>query len=353
MRAAVYHGPFDLRVEEVPDARIEEPTDVVVRVRTASMCGSDLYLFGGEVDALVAPGHTTLGHEVCAEVVEVGSEVARVRTGDRVTFPYSVSCGTCANCRMGQTAHCLTTASAIFGYGTAFGDLGGTHAEFVRVPLADAHVEVLPDSISDEEAVFLSCNLPAALTVVDAAEIGLDDRVAVVGCGPTGLLALELARARTQREIYAIDPVQYRRDAAAARGAIPIGEHGGDVVAEVLERTGGLGVDRVIEMAGRGPALDTAIAIARPGAIVSGGGVYLERDHPTSLFDAFFKNLTLRLNGFSNTRPVLWQASQLIEHGIVEPEQLLSHEVRLEDLPAAAKRFASREPGVFKLLIRP
>lgn len=353
MRAAVYHGAKDLRVEEVPDARIVEPTDLVARTITASMCGSDLYLYGGEVDELVAPGRTTLGHEICAEVVEVGERVARFRPGDRVSFPYSVSCGTCDNCQRGQTAHCNTSGKAIYGYGTAFGDLGGSHAELVRVPLADAHLEPVPDFIDDETAVFLSCNLPAAVTVVDADDIGLDDTLALVGCGPTGLLALEIARQLTRREIYAIDPVAYRREEAAKRGAIPLGGSGEEVVAQVMEATSGAGVDRVIEMAGRGAAFDTAVAVARPGGIVSGGGVHLERDHPTSLFDAYFKNLQLRLNGFANAKTAQWRAEQLLLHGAVEPAKLLTERVSLSDLPASAARFAERQDGVLKLLIRP
>ena len=117
MRAVVYHGPHDLRVEEVPDPAIEDPRDVIVRTRTASMCGSDLYLYQGEVEEMVAPGRTTLGHEISAEVVEVGPEVTGFAVGDRVTFPYSVSCGECPTCRLGQTAHCLTSGKAIYGYG--------------------------------------------------------------------------------------------------------------------------------------------------------------------------------------------------------------------------------------------
>jgi threonine dehydrogenase-like Zn-dependent dehydrogenase len=353
MKAAVYHGARDLRVEEVPDAKVVEPTDVVIKTITASMCGSDLYLYGGEVDDMVAPGRTTLGHEICGEVVEVGKEVARFRPGDRVTFPYSVSCGTCDNCQRGQTAHCLTSGKAIYGYGVAFGDLGGSHAEAVRAPLADAHLLRVPEFIDDETAVFLSCNLPAAVTVVEAAEIGLADSVAVVGCGPTGLLALELARQATRGPIFAIDPIPYRREEAAKRGASPVEGSAEELVSQVLEATGGVGVDRVIEMAGRGPAVDIALAIARPGAVVSGGGVYLEQNHPTSLFDAFFKNLQIRLNGFANAKMAQWKAEQVLRRGIVEPARLFTERVSLEELPAAAGRFADREDGVLKVLIRP
>lgn len=351
MRAAVYHGAGDLRIEEVDDPEVREPTDLVLDVLAASMCGSDLYLYGGEVEELVAPGRTTLGHEVCGTVSAVGSAVSRFRVGDRVTFPYSVSCGTCPMCRVGQTAHCETSGKAIYGYGVAFGDLGGSHAEQVRVPLADSHLELVPPELSDEAAVFLSCNLPAAVIVVEAAAIGVGDTVAAVGCGPTGLLALELARRRTAREIFAIDPVASRRSEAARRGAIPLTPE--EAVEAIAAATSGRGVDRVLEVAGRASAFDLAVAVARPGGLISGGGVYLERDHPVSLFDLFFKNLDLHLNGFANAKTAQWQAMELLRHGVVDPEPLLSERVSLSELPTAAARFAAREDGVLKLLIRP
>jgi alcohol dehydrogenase len=356
MRAAVYHGPRTIAIEDVPDAAVQEPGDLVVRTRVASMCGSDLYLFNGEVEELVAPGHTTLGHEICGEVVEVGSSVSRFAVGDRVTFPYSVSCGRCVSCRSGQTAHCLTSGKAIYGFGTAFGDLGGSHAEYVRVPLADDHLELLPDDVPDEVAPFLSCNLPAAAIAVEAAQIGPADTVALVGCGPSGLLALDLLRRRTSATVYALDPVASRRERAEKLGAVAL-DAGPDAaeasVAAVLEGTGGVGVHKVVEFAGRGAGFDLAVALARPGGTISGGGVFLERDHPASLFDMYFKNLRLLLNGFANAKMGYWQALQLVQSGAIDPTAVISHRVRLDELPDAALRFADREPGFLKMLITP
>lgn len=353
MRAAVYHGAYDLRVEDVKDARIEQPDDVVVKTICSSMCGSDLYLYGGEAEALVVPGATVLGHEITAEVVEVGSSVGRLHVGDRVTFPYSVTCGSCFSCREGQTAHCETTAKAVYGFGPAFGDLSGSHAELVRVPMADLNLDVVPEDISDEAGLFLSCNLPAAVIAVDAAEVGPADVVAVIGCGPTGLLAVELAALRSPRTILALDRLPYRLAAAEARGATSINIDTDDVAAVVAEATGGRGVDKVIEFVGRGPAFAMAVSLARPGAIISGGGVFLEQDYPVSLYEMYLKNLQIKLNGFANAKMGQWRATRLLQSGKIDPTALLSHRITLAELPAAAAAFGHRDDGVFKLAIRP
>jgi threonine dehydrogenase-like Zn-dependent dehydrogenase len=351
MRAAVYYGPRDVKITDVADPRIEDPRDLIVRTRTASMCGSDLYLYNGEVAQMVAPGRTTLGHEICAEVVETGPGVARFSPGDRVTFPYSVSCGTCAMCRAGQTAHCETSGKAIYGYGTAFGDLGGSQAEYVRVPLADSHLEHVPAGIADDEAVLLSCNLPAAIIAVEAAGITPTDTVAVIGCGPTGLLALQIARQRTRAPILAFDRVPGRLDTARRLGAGPVHVDRDPVAETVAEATGGRGIDKVIEFAGRGDAFTLAVSITRPGGVISGGGVYLETGHPVSLFDLYFKNLQLRLNGFANARTAQWQAIGYLERGVVDPGAVVTHHVSLEEFPGAAASFADRADGFLKMVI--
>lgn len=353
MRAAVYHGPYDLRVEDVKDASVQELDDAVVKTLVSSMCGSDLYLYGGEAEPLVVPGSTVLGHEITAEVVEVGSSVGRIKVGDRVTFPYSVTCGVCFSCREGQTAHCETTGKAVYGFGPAFGDLVGSHAEYVRIPMADLNLDVIPEGIADDAGIFLSCNLPAAVIATDAAEIGPTDTVAVLGCGPSGLLAIELAALHNPRQILAFDKLSYRLAAAQARGATPVNVATDDVAAVVAEATAGRGVDKVIEFVGRGDAFAMAISIARPGAIVSGGGVFLEQDYPVSLYEMYLKNLQIKLNGFANAKMGQWRAIKLLQAGKIDPTRLLSHSVSLEELPAAAVGFGHRDDGVFKLAIRP
>jgi threonine dehydrogenase-like Zn-dependent dehydrogenase len=353
MKAAVYHEARHVRVEDVPDPSIVEPTDVIVKTRTTSICGSDLYLYLGEADALVAKGRTTIGHEIVGEVVEVGDNVARFRVGDRITVPYSVSCGTCFSCRVGQTAHCETSGKAIYGFGVAFGDLGGTQAEYVRVPLADGHAEHVPEGITDEQGLFLSCNLPAAVKAVEEAGIAPPQTVAVLGCGPTGLLALHLVLLRGPAKVLAFDKVDHRLQAAKELGAETYNVDQVDPVQAAQEATGGRGVDAVVEFVGRGPAFAAAAAMTRPGGVISGGGVFLEQDFPTSLFDLYFKNLRIHLNGFANAKTRMWEAAQLILAGTIEPSRLLSHRFKLSEAADAFRTFEAKADGVFKVLVTP
>jgi len=348
MRAVVYHGSHDLRVSTVPDATIEDPGDVIVATAATSMCGSDLYLYQGEMPDLAVIGRTILGHEIVGEVVAVGSDVTRFSSGDRVTFPFSVSCGTCPMCSLGLTGHCSTSGKAIYG----FRELAGSHAEFVRVPLADGHLRHVPDVIDDAAAVLLSCNLPAALIVVDAADVHRDDVVAVIGAGPTGLLALQLLTDRLEQPPFVLDRVPYRLDRAASLGGIPIDVET-DPVADIIgEATDGLGVDAVVEFAGRGDAFDLATSILRPGGVFSGGGVYrVETAHPTSLALLFANDLQIRLNGLANVLPEIDRAAAAVTEGIVDPDGVFSHHIGLEEIPVAAEAFSRRDDGFHKMLV--
>ncbi len=348
MRAVVYHGPHDLRIAEVPDPTIEEPGDVIVATAATSMCGSDLYLYQGEMPDLAIEGETILGHEIVGEVVTTGGDVSTLSVGDRVVVPFSVSCGSCAMCSMGLTGHCSTSGKAIYG----FRGLRGTHAEFLRVPLADGHVRAVPGGVDDAAAVLLSCNLPAAMIVVDAADVSPGDAVAVVGAGPTALLALQLLVPRLERPPLVLDRVAPRLDAAARAGGIPVDVDAADVSEVVGEATGGLGVDVVVEFAGRGDAFDLATSILRPGGVFAGGGVYrVETAHPTALGALFANDLQLRLNGLANVLPAIDAAIGLIEAGAIDPEAVFSHEIGLDGVPDAARAFSRREPGFNKMLV--
>ncbi len=348
MRAIVYHGPHDLRSANVPDPTIESPRDVIVETIATSMCGSDLYLYQGEMPDLAIPGTTILGHEIVGEVVAVGTDVERFSPGDRVTFPFSVSCGTCAMCSLGLTGHCLTTGKAIYG----FRGLAGSHGEFVRVPYADGHLRHVPTGIDDAAAVLLSCNLPSALIVVDAADVHRGDTVAVVGAGPTGLLALQLLTGRLDRPPLVLDRVPYRLDRAAALGGTPVNVDTDSVRDVIDEATGGLGLDVVVEFAGRPEAFDLATSILRPGGVFSGGGVYrVATAHPTSLALLFANDLQIRLNGLANVLPAIDRAARLITDGIVDPSAVFSHRIDLESLPSSAAAFAGRDDGFHKMLV--
>lgn len=192
MKAAVYFGPRQVRCQEVQDAALSQDHAMLVKVRMTSICGSDLHIYRGTLDGIMERGHSRLGHELSGEVVEVGRKVGRFRPGDRVTMAYSASCGECAMCRVGMTAHCLVTNKAVYGFGTAFGGLNGTQAEYLEIPYADAHALKVDDALSDEDALTLSCNLPTAVIASRLLQLEPGQTVAVVGLGPRGLLTVEL-----------------------------------------------------------------------------------------------------------------------------------------------------------------
>ena len=163
MRTAIYYGPQDIRCGEKPEPEINESHQVLVEVDATSICGSDLHVYRGALDAMLEPGHSQIGHELIAHVREVGRGVGKFKVGDRISMAYSCSCGECYMCEVGQTAHCETTQKAVYGFGVPFGDLNGTHTEALILPHADGHAIKVPDAIDDASALTLSCNLPSAI----------------------------------------------------------------------------------------------------------------------------------------------------------------------------------------------
>lgn len=162
MKAAIYFGPEDIRCTDISAPEIKHPHEILVKVKAASICGSDLHLYRGTLDAIMDNGKSQTGHELVGEVLETGNSVDRFQAGDRVTMAYSCSCGECYMCNAGQTAHCETTQKGVYGFGVPFGNLNGTHAELMTIPYADAHALKIPETVTDAAAVTLSCNLTSA-----------------------------------------------------------------------------------------------------------------------------------------------------------------------------------------------
>lgn len=292
MRAVIYHGKGDVRVESVPDPIIEQPTDAIVRITTSAICGSDLHPYHGRTGAgEVFP----IGHEFAGVVEEVGPDVRGVRRGDRVGAPFSVSCGACFYCDHRLPSQCTTTGRGIFGFGKRRGSFPGAQAEFIRVPFAGHMLQPVGDGVGDEQMIFLSDVLPAGYYAAKNGDIQPGDTVVVFGCGPVGLCAVMAAQLFGPAQVFAVDRVGYRLDMAKRFGAVPVDTRHVDPLAIILEHTSGRGADVALEAVGHESAMTTAFEALRPGGTVSSVGVYVEPTFPFPLGPSFSKGVTLRM----------------------------------------------------------
>jgi alcohol dehydrogenase len=353
MKAAVYFGPKDIKVTDIADARLENAHEVLVEVNATSLCGSDLHLYRGALDGIMEKGRSQTGHELIGTVREVGSTVGKFKAGDRISMGYSCSCGDCYMCHVGQTAHCETTNKAVYGFGVGFGDLNGTHSEALVLPYADGHAIKVPDSISDSAALTLSCNLPSAIIANQLADIQPGEKVALVGCGPTGLMCLDLISQRGAGLVVALDPLDYRLAVAASKGAETINVSAEGWKEQALVACDGRGFDKVIEVVGSPESLQTAFDIIRPGGVIAAIGVFCDDQFNLVLIDVFLRDISLHMNGFANVQPFMWEGLRLLERGVIRPEEYFSHEFSLDNIDQAYKTFYEKSDDVLKVLIRP
>ncbi len=336
MKAVVLAGVGDVRVEEVADPQLLEPTDAIVRVDAAAICGADLFPLHG-----LTPGFengTVMGHEFAGVVVETGNEVSSVRVGDRVVNTSMVADGTCPACSAGRSTQC--SGRALFGYSGVYPRLDGGQAELVRVPHADRVLAQLPDAVPDEAAVFLSDNLPTAYdAVVTRGGVGEGELVAVVGLGAVGLMAVICAVDAGAR-VLAIDGVEARRAKAEQLGADVF--EPGEAADAVAARSDGLGADVVVEAVGSPGALDAALRLARGRGTVSVVGAHFEPDFPLDNHLMFERELTLRfsIGDSAGHRPRLLE---LISTGRLDPASVVSHRVPLSEAADAYRMFDARE----------
>lgn len=329
MKALVYHGPGDKRWEEVPDAQVVEPTDVVVQVDTTTICGTDLHILLGDVPA-VTPGRI-LGHEAVGHVVEVGAAVQAFRPGDRVLVPAISSCGTCTYCRAQLPSHC----QRLGGIGWVFGHLvDGTQAEYVRVPFGDSSLVAAPPELTDEQLVFLADIFPTGFEMgVKNGGVKPGDVVAVIGVGPVGLAAVATAQLYGPSKVIAIGRSQPRIDTALQLGATHgFSTNDPDWRDQVMAETDGLGVDVSIEAVGVPDTLADAFAVVRPGGRVANAGVH-GRSFTLPIHDLWIQNLTFTTGLVNGTSvPVLLR---MIEAGRLHPEQMGTHRFALDDMLSA------------------
>ena len=335
MKAVVLRGPGDVGIDSVPDPAIHEETDAIVRVRATAICGADLFPFHG-----LTPGFengTVLGHEFAGEVVEAGPAVSTIGKGQRVVNTSMISDGTCAYCRAGQVTQC--EGRSLFGYSGVYPRLDGGQAELVRVPQADRALLPLPNEVSDEQAVFLADILPTGYASVVRGGVTVGDTVAVVGCGPVGLMAV-LCAVGTAGRVIAIDGIPARRELAAAFGAEPVAPEDAD--AAVRAATEGLGADVVIEAAGSPGGLDAALRLARGRGTISVVGAHFEPDFPLDNALMFERELTLRFTIGDPTRDGS-RLLDLLAQQRLDPAKVVTHRLALGDAAEGYRLFDSRE----------
>ncbi|SEP89306.1 Threonine dehydrogenase [Solimonas aquatica] len=353
MKAAVYYGPQDIRCTSVADPVLRADHEMLVKVSATSICGSDLHLYRGALDPIMARGRSQTGHELIGEVLDTGRAVSRFKRGDRVSMGYSVSCGDCYMCRAGQTAHCETTGKAVYGFGVPFGDMNGTHAEALVIPYADQHAVKVPQGICDEAAVTLSCNLPTALIANRLADIQPGESVALIGCGPTGMMCLDLAMAKGAAPLVAFEPLAARRALVQAKGVTVIDNSQEGFKEMALAQTGGRGFDKVIEVVGLPESLQLSLDLVRPGGVVAAVGVFCDSTFNLNLADVFLRNISLHMNGFANVYSYMHEAMRLLERGVLRPEQYFTHRYALDDIDQAFATFHHKAEQAMKVLIRP
>jgi threonine dehydrogenase-like Zn-dependent dehydrogenase len=402
MKAVVFHGIGDIRLEDVPEPTIEKPTDAIVRLSASAICGTDLHMIRGTLPGM-RPG-TILGHEGVGYVEELGEDVRNFNVGDRVVICSTIACGNCSYCRAGYYAQCDTAnpngpqaGTAFFGGPQANGGFHGMQAEKVRVPFAHMTMVKVPDGVSDEQAILISDIFPTGYMGAELAEIKPGDTVAVFGCGPVGQFAIASARLLGAGRIFAIDCKEDRLDMARLQGAEVINFDEEDPVATLKRLTGGIGVDRAIDAVGvdamhahAGPAAKQAKAEKKefqrevkevapeqnpkgdnwvPGdapaqalmwavqALCKAGtlsiiGVYPMQARTFPIGEAMNKNLTLKM-GNCNHRKYVPKLLELVRSGAMDPTAILSHVEPMTNALDAYRNFDARKPGWVKVELEP
>jgi alcohol dehydrogenase len=344
MKALVYHGPGQRAWESVPDPRILEPTDAIVRIDTSTICGSDLHILKGDVPE-VKPG-TILGHEAVGTVTEIGAAVTTIEVGDRVLVSCITSCGRCRFCKEGHYGLCSGGGGWIFGH-----LIDGLQAELARVPFADTSVYKVPDGLSDEQVLFVSDILPTAYEVgVLNGRVEPGDTLAIVGAGPIGLAAIMTSKLHTPGQIIAIDLDDSRLAKAVEFGAdVTINNSHEDAVARVMELTGGLGADVAIEAVGTPQTFELCTELIRPGGRVANVGVHGKC--ATLHLEKLWIRDVLITTGLvdTNTTPKLLK---LIEGGRLDPTVFATHHFPLDAAEEAYDVFgAAAETHALKVVL--
>ncbi len=338
MKAVVYRGEQDVRVEDVPEPELLADDDVIVRVGKAAICGSDLHFYNGRVPGVFEG--TVVGHEFVGTVSAAGPAVTRFAVGDEVVGSFQIACGSCTACTLGRYNHCDDLG--VLGYGIFVGDLAGSQAEYVRIPHADLNLHAIPSGMTPEQALFAGDILTTGFYAAGIAPVSPGDSVVVVGAGPVGTFAAMAARSMGASRVVAIDMVPSRLALAESLGAVGINSAERSPSVAVEEVLGGQ-ADVVIETVGLPPALITAIECCRSGGTVSVIGVHTEFEWPLPLGNLFTRNITLRFGGSCNVQGWWDVALDAIASGQADPTVIVSHRMPLDEAPEGYRLFEAKQ----------
>jgi glutathione-independent formaldehyde dehydrogenase len=383
MKAVVYKGPFEVAVENVPDPEIKHPNDVIVKITSSCICGSDLHMYEGRT---AAQAGIVFGHENMGLIQEVGPAVKTLKKGDRVVMPFNVACGFCKNCQRGFTGFCNTVnpgfAGGAYGY-VAMGPWVGGQAEYLQVPFADFNCLPLPAGTEwESDFAMLADIFPTGYHGAELADVSPGESVAVFGAGPVGLMAAYSCMIRGAAEVYVIDHVKERLDKAAEIGGIPIDFDKGDPVQQIKDRRDGQGVDKGIDAVGYQAAtagssaaggeqdeapnivLNQIIDVVNPTGALGIPGLYVPTD-PGGV-DEGSKRGALSINfgrlfekglrlgtGQCNVKKYNAYLRDMIISGRATPSFVVSHSVSLDEAPGAYKKFDQRVDGYTKVILKP
>jgi threonine dehydrogenase-like Zn-dependent dehydrogenase len=388
MKAVTWCGKYNVQVDEVPDPKILNPRDAIVRITSTAICGSDLHLYDGYIPGMIKGD--ILGHEFMGEVVEIGPEVKKVKVGDRIVVPFTICCGECFYCKRQLWSCCDNSnpnywmSEKVYGYGLAglygyshlTGGYAGGQAQYARVPFVDVAPMKIPDGIDDEKVLFLTDIFPTGFMAAENCDIQQGDTIAVWGCGPVGQFAIRSAFLLGAERVIGIDDVPERLRMAEQSGATVINMRDEYIYDKLLDLTGGLGPDGCIDAVGleahgltldhfydrakvamfmatdRGHALRQAINCCRKGGTVSIPGVYGGVMDKFPIGALMQKGLTIK-TGQTHVPRYLRRLMDYIERGEIDPSFVITHRVPLDEAPRMYDIFQKKEEGCIKVVLKP
>lgn len=389
MKAVCWHGANDVRVENVPDPKIINPRDAIIKITSTAICGSDLHIYDGFIPTMEKGD--ILGHEFMGEVVDLGSEVKNVKIGDRVVVPFTISCGSCFFCNRDLWSLCDNSnpnawmaekmmghsPSGLFGYSHLFGGYAGGQAEYARVPFADVGLFKIPDGLTDDQVLFLTDIFPTGYMAAENCQIEPGDTVAIWGCGPVGQFAIKSAYLLGAERVIAIDRIPERLQMAKEQGNAEIINYEEVDAGEALkEMTGGRGPDACLDAVGmeahgtgldalydkakqavrletdRPTALRQVIVACRKGGRVSLAGVYGGFLDKIPMGAAFNKGLSFKM-GQTHVHRYLKPLLEHIQNGKIDPSFVITHKMNIEDAPKGYEIFKHKKDNCIKVVLKP